>query len=299
MDLRSIATLLIDALTPMTPLLVASVGEIINERAGVVNIGIEGIMLLSAFTSTLAAALTGSPWLGLLVGMATGSAIGVLHGAISVFLNGDQIISGIGINMFAYGLCVMGLVRVWHSYGASPSISTVPSFSIGESSVSLLTLPAIPIAIAAWYLLNRTGLGLKIRACGEDPRSAEAMGVNVRFVRFWTTVLGATLMGYAGSFLVIAWIGQFTKDITSGIGFIALANVAFSNWNPMLAILGAYIFGFFNAVPYLLQISMGFARYAYLVKTIPYIATVAVLAAVARRAKLAMPRALGKPYIKE
>ncbi len=299
MDLHSLATLLLDALTPMTPLLAASVGEIINEKAGVVNIGIEGIMLLSAFTAALATALSGSPWLGLLVGMATGSAVGLLHGFVSVYLNGDQIISGIGINMFAYGLCVMGLVTVWHSYGASPPVPTVPSFSVGESSVSILTLPAVAMAVAAWYMLSRTGLGLRIRACGEDPRAAEAMGVNVRLVRLGTTILGATLMGYAGAFLVIGWIGQFTKDITSGIGFIALANVAFSNWSPLLAIAGAYIFGFFNAIPYLLQISMGFARYAYLVKTIPYLATVAALAIVARRARLAMPRALGKPYIKE
>ncbi|NPA96156.1 MAG: ABC transporter permease [Crenarchaeota archaeon] len=297
--MASWATLFVDALTPMTPLLVASVGEIINEKAGVVNIGIEGIMLLSAFAATLATFLSGSPLIGLAAGIGCGVAVGALHGFISVYLNGDQIISGIGINMFAYGLCVMGLVLTWHSYGASPSVPTLPSFKVGESSVSVLTIPSILIAVGAWYLITRTRAGLRIRACGEDPRSAEAMGINVHRVRFLSTLLGAALMGYAGAFLVIGWIGQFTKDITSGMGFIALANVAFSNWNPLLAILGAYIFGFFNAVPYVLQMAMGFARYAYLVKTIPYLATVAVLAIVARKARMAMPRALGKPYIKE
>jgi len=295
----NLATLFLDALTPMTPLLLATVGEIINEKSGVVNIGIEGTMLFSAFVAALVTAISNNPWLGLAGGIAGGVALGLLHGFISVYLKGDQIISGIGINMLAYGLCVMGLVMTWHSFGASPPVPILPSAAVAESSISVLTPVAIVVAVLAWLFLTRTGTGLRLCACGEDPRAAEAMGVNVELTRFLATVGGAALMGVAGAFLVVGWIGQFTRQITSGMGFIALANVAFSNWNPLLAILGAYIFGFFNAIPYVLQMAAGFARYAYLVKTIPYLATVAVLAIIARRARAAMPRALGKPYIKE
>ncbi len=295
----NVVTLFVGALTPMTPLLIAAVGEIINERSGVVNIGIEGTMLFSAFLTALVTAMLQNPWAGLLAGICGGIALGLLHAFISVYIKGDQIICGIGINMLAYGLCVMGLVMTWHSFGASPPVSTLPSIPAFKSSVSVLTPLSIAIAVSVWLFLQKTRLGLRLRACGEDPRAAEAMGVNVDLTRFCATLLGASLMGLAGAFLVVGWIGEFTRNITSGIGFIALADVAFSNWNPLLAILGAYIFGFFNAVPYVLQMSLGFSRYAYLVKVVPYLATVAVLAIIARKARAAMPKALGKPYIKE
>ncbi|MDJ0270950.1 MAG: ABC transporter permease [Aigarchaeota archaeon] len=285
------------ALTPMVPLLLGAVGEIITERAGVVNIGIEGIFLLSALTSAVVSFYTGNVTLAILVGLATGAVVGVLHGIISVYLRGDQIVSGVGLNLFAYGIGVITLITLWNTFGNSPPVKTVPKISIAGRPISPLTFITIAIAIAAWYFLFKTNAGLRLRACGEDPRAAEAMGVNIMRVRFLATILGATLAGLGGVYLSVDWVGQFTKEISAGRGFIALANVAFSNWNPLLAIIGAYIFGFFDASAIYLSITSAQPILTYLFKAIPYLGTLAVAAIFVGRARI--PAALGKPYIKE
>ncbi len=292
-----VADLLVMALTPMVPLLLGAVGEIITERSGVVNIGIEGIFLLSALTSAVVCFYTNNIVLALLVGLITGSLVGVLHGIISVYLRGDQIVSGVGLNLFAYGVGVITLITLWNTFGNSPPVKTVPKIIIARYPVSPLTFIAIIIAVLAWFFLFKTNAGLRLRACGEDPRAAEAMGVNIMRVRFLATILGATLAGLGGAYLSIDWVGQFTKEISAGRGFIALANVAFSNWNPLLAIIGAYIFGFFDALAIYLSITSTQPTLAYLFKVIPYLGTLAVVAIFVGRARI--PAALGKPYIKE
>ncbi len=290
--------LIFSALTSMVPLLLGATGEIIVEKSGVVNIGIEGIFLLSALTSTIVDYFTnGNLGLALLVGIATGAAVGVLHGVISVYLRGDQIVAGVGVNMFAYGIAVVALVSIWKTFGNSPSVATIPSIMIFGESMSPLVPTSIVIAIIAWYFLFRTNAGLRLRACGENPRAAEAMGINVLRIRFLATIVGAALAGLGGAYLSIDWVGQFTKEISAGRGFIALANVAFSNWNPLMAIVGALIFGFFDAVAIYLSIVSMQPALAYLFKIIPYVGTLAVVAIFARRAKL--PASLGVPYIKE
>ncbi|MCD6488395.1 MAG: ABC transporter permease [Desulfurococcales archaeon] len=301
--IEDILFILTNTLIYMVPILLAAVGEIITERAGIVNIGLEGIFILSSFSATVVAFSTGNPYLGFLVGILVGSLSGMLHGVISVYLRGDQIIAGVGYNSFAYGISVMGLITLWKQYGASPTVPTIPVITIAEKySISPITPLAIVIAIAAWYWLFKTTSGLKLRACGEDPRSAESMGVNVFRTRFYATILGATLTGIGGAYLSVGWIGQFTRYISAGRGFIALANVAFSNWNPLLAIIGGMVFGFFDVLAIYLQIKAQTvlaipAAYSYLFKTIPYIGTLAVVSIFIKRARI--PKALGKPYIKE
>lgn len=307
--IADIVSLISYTLISMVPLILAGVGEVITERSGVVNIGLEGILLLSAFTSTVITFNTGNPYLGLAVGILTGLASGVLHGIISVYLRGDQIIAGVGFNAFAYGISIMGLITIWQTHGSSPTVSKVPFvvIPIGEQatfSFSPITIVAIGIAIAAWWWLFKTPSGLKLRACGEDPHAAEAMGVNVFRTRFIATVIGATLAGLGGAYLVVGWIGQFTRYISAGKGFIALANVAFSNWNPLVAIIGGAIFGFFDVLSLYLPVKIqvlypgvNLTAVTYLFRTIPYVGTLAVVSIVIKKAK--MPRALGKPYIKE
>ena len=293
-------TLTLGVLDYMTPILVASVGEIIAERSGVVNIGIEGMMLFSAFAAAVAAYETGSPLLGLLAGVAAGLLLSLLHAVVSVYLNGDQIISGIGINFLAYGASVVGLYAVWGQPSASPPVPTLPSLVALGVSVASTSIAAIPIVIASWWMLEKTTLGLRLSACGEDPRSAEAMGVNVHRMRLLAVLIGGAMAGYAGAHLAVGVLGGFSKTITGpGRGFIALANVAFSNWNPLLAVLGAYVFGFFDTLSIALSEGLQQLALGYPVKTIPYLATIAVLAVVAKVRGTRMPRALGKPYIKE
>jgi ABC-type uncharacterized transport system permease subunit len=305
--MADVLNLLSNTFLSMTPLLLAATGEIIAEKSGVVNIGLEGIFLLSALTSTITTYYTGDPYLGLAAGLLVGLLSGLLHGVISVYLRGDQIIAGVGFNSFAYGLSILTLIFLWGDYSSSPKVPKINPWSTGVAGTNLvipqILVAALVIAVATWWVLERTGLGLKLKACGEDPRSAEAMGVNVNRMRLYSTVIGAGLAGLGGAYLSIGWLGSFTRTISAGRGFIALADVAFANWNPLLAILGAFVFGFADAsgtyLPIMLQRMTGtqFTAESYLFLTLPYITTLAVVAAIMKKVK--MPRALGKPYIKE
>ena len=284
------------SLTYMTPVLLASLGEIISERSGVVNIGVEGILLASAFTATVTSITLGNPLAGLLVGAIVGFLIGLLHGILSVYLRADQIIAGLAFNMIAYGLTVMGLIGLWGHHGASPRIKvSVDEISILGFHVNPISLASIVLALLAWYILRSTRVGLALRACGEDPRAAEAMGVNVNVYRVTATSIGGLLAGIGGAFLALEIVGQFTRGISAGRGFIALANVAFSGWNPLLAVPGAYIFGFLEAMSIYLQ--QGALGYEYVARTLPYLGILLVVTIFAWRA--IAPRSLAKPYVKE
>ena len=296
-ELSTIADLIFIAFGAMVPITLAALGEIITERAGVVNIGLEGIMLISSLTAAIATYYTDNPYLGLLAGIATGLLIGFVHALISVKLKGNQIVSGIGINIFAYGIVVVALVYIWGNYGQSAPLTSIPRVGVGTYAVSPIFILTILLGIGLYFFLFRTTAGLKLRACGEDPRSAEAMGVKVELVRIIATTVGAAFSGLAGAYMSVDYIGQFTKEITSGRGFIALANVVFSNWNPLFALVGGFIFGFSDAVARYLEIILMMPGLSYLFKTIPYLTTLVIVGIFFKRAR--MPRALGKPYIKE
>ncbi|MEZ0289562.1 MAG: ABC transporter permease [Sulfolobales archaeon] len=294
--------------TSMTPILLATVGEILTERSGVVNIGIEGIFLLSSFTAILIAFEYRDPYLGLLAGFLVGFISGIFHGFLSTYLRSDQIIVGVGFNMFAYGVGVFGLISVWSAHGASPPLlnkTQVIAIRVGDYDLILqpLFFASILLSVLIWLVLNKSSLGVMIRACGEDPRAAEISGMNVFMIRILSTALGGGLAGLGGAYLTVSWIGQYTRNISAGRGFIALANVAFSNWDPLLAILGAFIFSLFDVlsiyIPMKLSILYGyvFASQNNLFLTIPYISTLIVVTVISRRIR--MPRALGKPYVKE
>lgn len=295
-------------LTTMTPILLGSIGEILTERSGIVNIGIEGIFLLSSLAALVVTFETGNPYLGLLTGFVVGLVSGLLHGLMSVYLRSDQIILGIGYNMVAYGATVVAMISLWQTHGASPTLPVKTDVIIvriaGEPvSIQPMAIAAVALAVGVWWLLEKTSIGLMIRACGEDPHSAEISGVNVYRVRVLATALGAGLAGIGGAYLTVSWIGQFTRNISAGRGFIALANVAFSNWNPLTAVLGSLLFGFFDVLSLYLPIKLGavygvaFSSQNNLFLTIPYIMTLATVALISRRIR--MPRSLGQPYVKE
>ena len=301
--IEDIVSLTSQALVAMIPLLLASVGEIVTERSGVVNIGLEGILILSAFISSLVTFSTNDPYLGLLAGALSGLSAGLLHGFISVYLRGDQIIAGVGFNTFAYGISILGLINTWGHHGASPMVSKVP-FLGAPLYISPLLPVAFMIAIICWFWLFRTSSGLRLRACGEDPRAAEAMGVNVLRMRLLATIIGATLTGIGGAYIVVGWIGQFTRHISAGRGFIALAIVALSGWNPALAIAGSFIFGFFDAISLYLPVKiqlinpgLNLTSLSYIFRIIPYLGVLIIVSFFFRRGRA--PRDLGRPYIKE
>jgi len=290
------------------PILLASTGEIVVEKSGVVNIGIEGIFLLSSLTAVIVSFYTKNPVLGLITGSIIGLLYGLLHGFLSVYLRGDQVIAGVGFNSLAYGLSIITLIYLWGDYSGSPTVPKIPVIIINLGGENKLLIPpiliiALILSVFNWWLLEKTKIGLWIKACGEDPRSAEAMGVNVYKTRFLSTVYGGWLAGLGGAYLSVGWLGSFTRTISAGRGFIALANVAFSNWNPLIAILGALIFGLSDGasiyLPILLQKQTGvqYTAETYLFLTIPYVTTIIAVSLIMKRVKI--PRALGKPYVKE
>lgn len=282
----------------MTPLLLAAIGEIITELAGVVNIGLEGIMLLAGFTAVAAAEAWG-PLAGLLAGVLTGALVGLLHGWISVYLKGDQIISGLGINIFAFGFVAFGIEALWgvRGYYTPPPEAKVPR--IPGLGVSPTFIAAIVIAAASYYVLYKTGIGLKIRAVGEKPDAAESVGVHVERVQLAATIAGAALSGLAGAFLSIDWLAAITKELPAGRGFIALAIVNFANWNPLLALAGSGLFGFFWTLGEWVK-NIGTIKAIIpipLLNTIPYVATLVVTAGLIGKSR--PPTHIGRPYRRE
>ncbi|PNV77841.1 MAG: ABC transporter permease [Thermoproteota archaeon] len=277
----------------MVPITLAAIGEIIAERSGVVNIGLEGIIMLGALSSVYVGYFTGNLYLALLAGISTGIALGILHALISIYLAGDQIVVGVGLNLFAYGIGVVTLYLTWGTFANSPIIpkgAQIPKF-YGFSPFVPFT---IAVGIIAWYMIERTSIGLRLKAVGENPRAADSAGINVFKIRFFATLVGSVLAALGGVFLGLDWLASYTRDISAGRGFIALAMVVFSRWNPIIAVFSGLLFGFLFAIS--LSIPSGIVP-DQVIWSIPYIATVLVAAGFV--AKTRAPAALGKPYKRE
>jgi len=302
-----ILTLLENTLLSATVILFGALGAIVNEKSGVVNIGIEGIFVISAFSTVYFTLASGSLLVGMLAAVAISGLVGLIHGVISVYLRGDQVIAGVGLNMIAYGLAIVLMAATWGDYSQTPKIAKLQGLQLTVLDrvviVPVFAILALAIGVAEWFILEKTRYGLILKACGDEPRAAEAMGINVFRTRLIATVIGAVIMSLGGIYLVAEWFGNYTKATTAGRGFIALANEAFSNWNPGVAIIGALLFGLFEAlsisIPIELQSMLGqqFTAESYLFKMLPYIATIVVITLVMKRIR--MPRSLGKPYVKE
>ncbi len=299
LDLTMIFDIIRGTTFAMTPLVLAAVGEIFNERAGIVNIGLEGIMLISGFMAVVAAEMTLNPIIGVLAGVAIGAFIGLIHGYITAYLKGDHIISGLGINLFALGAVAFGIEAVWgvRGYHTPPDAAKVPDIPVLE--ISPIFIAMILLTIGTHYLLYRTSIGLKVRAVGENPEAADVVGVNVERVQLLATIYGAALTGLAGAFLSIDWLTAITKELPAGRGFIALALVNFANWSPLLALGGGLLFGFFWTLGEWIK-NMAAIKAVIpvtLMNTIPYIATLVVVAGLIGKSR--PPRYVGRPYKRE
>ncbi len=284
------------ALRAMVPVTLAAIGEVFAERAGVVNIGLEGILVISAFAAVVGAWLSGSPWVGLALGVLAGAAVGLLHGWISIYLKGDQIISGVGINLLGMGLVGFGSVVLWggKSYTVESALQ-IPGLPVPWGSLSPLVIVTVLAAPFTWWLLHKTAFGLRVKAVGENPEAADVVGVPVERVRLVAVVYGGMLGGLGGAFLSLDWLGTITNTLPAGRGFIALAAVVFSKLNPLLALFGGFLFGYFDALAIQLA-SAGGAGYQF-VRMIPYIATLIVVAGAIGRARF--PQAIAQPYRRE
>ena len=288
------------SLHAMVPITLAAIGETIEESAGLFNIGLEGMMLISALTGALGAEYTGSAVGGLLVGLSTGALLGLVFGVINTYWKGDQLITGVGINLLALGFVAFMLVNLgapgFHIVPRDVQIKLIP---LGVGAVSPLVFVTVVMAFVVYWLLHRTQLGIRIKAVGENPAAADVAGISVNAVRLGTAIAAGALIGLAGAYLSVDWFGAVTKEITAGRGFIALAIVVFSGLNPLLALLGGFIFGFFD----------GFATWVstypkikeiipwQFVAMAPYIVTLLVVAGAIGRVRF--PKALGIPYLRE
>jgi general nucleoside transport system permease protein len=285
-----------------TPLILGTLGVLLCERAGVLNLGIEGIMVAGAFTGWLTVYQGGSLWMGVGVAALVGALLGLLHGWLTVSLALSQHVSGLGITLLATSLASYGY-RV-----SFPKVSTPPTIQAFEpmtwlpipvlSAQTPLTLLALGLVPVIGYLLYRTPLGLAVRMVGENPAAAEGQGISVTAVRIGSIAAGSALMGVAGSFLTLAAFNAFYFNMVNGRGWVCVALVVFASWRPGKALLGALLFGFFDALQLRLQqsdaglfgVSLPYQVYLML----PYLLSIAALVLVARRA--AYPQALMKPY---
>jgi simple sugar transport system permease protein len=284
-----------------TPYIFASIGETFSQRSGVLNLGVDGIMLMGAFFGFYAVYATGSLLFGVLAALITGMVMGLAMAFISVTLKAEQGISGIGVYLFGLGmseLLFQKLIGTPQSVSGFsriniPGLSDIPIIGQIFFNHNLLVYVAFALVPIAAYILNRTTFGLMIRAVGQNPEAADAMGVNVARVRYITVTIGGMLSGLAGASLSIALLNVFQQNLTAGLGFIAVALVYFGRWKPYGVLVGALLFSFVNALQ--LQIgSIGLDIPSEFAVMAPYVITIIALIFASKR--MEKPTALTKPF---
>ena len=304
LDLLLAAPFWVAVLRIATPLILGTLGVLLCERAGVLNLGIEGIMVAGAFAGWLTVYLGAGLWTGVGVAAAVGALLGLLHGVLTVWLSLSQHVAGLGITLLATSLASFAYRVSFPKVDSPPTIQPfaemawlpVPVLN-AQTPLTLLALGLVPAL--AWVLM-RTPLGLAVRMVGENPAAAEGQGINVAAVRMGAIAAGSALMGVAGAFLTLAAFNAFYFNMVNGRGWICVALVVFASWRPGKALLGALLFAFFDALQLRLQQSSGglfgleLPYQLYLM--LPYVLSIVALVLVARRA--AYPQALMKPYRK-
>ena len=297
MSLSDILSLLRISLHAMVPLALTAVGEVIGETAGLFNIGLEGILLMSAFVAVLGAK-AGGPVVGLLVGMGVGAFVGLLFSVISTYWKGTQMVTGIGINLFAMGFVAFGLIQLGApGFHDVPKAVEVAKLRTPMGAMSPLIIVALVLPFLVFWFLKRTRAGLMLKAAGEAPEAADVAGININRIRLYATTFGGMLAGLGGAYMSVAWMGLVTKDLSAGRGFISLACVVFSGLNPLLALLAAFIFGLFQGLAEWVKTLPSKPIPGQFVSMLPYIITLLVVSGAIGRVRF--PKALGVPYKRE
>jgi simple sugar transport system permease protein len=283
-----------------TPLVWAAIGGLYSERSGVINVALEGLMLAGAFTAAAMTFYSGSPWIGLLGGMLAGALVAAVLAVACIRFQANEVVAGMGINILLLGLPAVLSGALFSSSGSTPQIARqnlVPEFG----QVSALSLLALGVVMATSYVLFRTPFGLRLRAVGENPEAADAAGVRVERLRYSAVILSGVLAGVGGAYLSIGQASLFTRNMTAGRGFIALAALIFGKWRPVQTMLACLLFGFAEALTIQMQgvakLPSGEEIPVQFVQMIPYVVTIVVLAGFIGHSRA--PAALGVPYVKE
>jgi general nucleoside transport system permease protein len=283
-----------------TPLTYAAIGGMFSERSGVVNIGLEGMMLSGAFFAALGADKFGSWEMGLVCGAVSGAAFALVHAIMAIHLRADQIVSGTAINFLALGVTGYFFIQVYGENGTPGDLPRIPDVHIGFlgkvfGQLNLMIWLSFLLLIVAHITLFKTPIGLRIRSVGEHPRAADTVGISVYGTRYAAVILSGMLAALGGAYLSIGYVGSFNENMTAGRGFIALAAVIFGNWRPFGAFGAALLFGGSTALSFRLAQPWGSA--SVLFQALPYVLTLIAVAGVIGRS--IPPAAVGRPYVKQ
>lgn len=298
--IESVFAILASTIRFAVPYVLAGLGGTYSERSGVVNIGLEGMMLSGAFTSVAVTNITGNAWIGLLAAIMVGMLLGLIHAVVCISFKADQIVSGLAIIIFAAGITVFfswllfnktqvkaeGLLRV-------PFLHDIPAFKLLFSEIPPLVFVTMVIVVVSHFVIFKTVFGLRLRSVGEHPQAADTLGISVYRMRYWGVIISGALSGMAGAYLSLEHAHYFVKGISGGRGFIGLASMIFGKWTPFGTAGAGLLFGFGEAIkPYLPKIVP-----SQFIDMIPYILTIFVLTSAIGRAT--PPAAIGVPYNKE
>ena len=281
--------LLASMLRLATPLILAALGGLYSERAGIINIALEGLMLAGAFTAATVTYYSRNPWVGLLAAMTAGVVVASIHAVACIRYKADQVVTGTAINILFLGVPALLSGALFDSTGATPQIPREDLLQYAPMVIAFLLVPL------TWYVLNRTPFGLRLRAVGENPEAADMAGISVARIRYTAVLLSGALAALGGAYLSIGQSSLFTRNMTAGRGFIALAALIFGKWRPVQTLLACLFFGLAEAVAIQMQ-GVGNIPVQF-IQIIPYVLTVVVLAGFIGLSRA--PRSLGVPYQKE
>lgn len=299
------SAILLTVVTAATPLLLAALGELVAERSGVLNLGVEGMMIMGAVTAFLAASATGSPLLGVLVAGLVGVLMAGLFAALVLGLAANQVASGLALTIFGLGLAGLlgeGLVgQPGEKLGpiAPSAVGDIPLVGSVLAQLDILTVASFALTAAVALVLTRTRVGLTLRAVGDRPQAAHALGLPVLLLRLLATLFGGLCAGLAGAYLTLVYTPQWVENMTAGRGWIALALVVFASWRPLRVLAGAYLFGAVTIAQFHAQ-ALGVDVPSQLLAALPYLATVVVLVVIARDRRATLvntPASLGRPFV--
>lgn len=291
-----------------TPILLAALGEMLSELSGVLNLGVEGMMLAGAVCGFMVALHTGDPWWGLLAAVIAGGLMALIHAFLTITLRANQVVSGLALTIFGTGLSgyigksLIGLpLPVTFRPVSIPVLSDIPVLGPILFQHDVLVYLSYALVALLWFFLFRTKKGLELRSVGENPGAADLAGINVFRMRYVFVIAGGMLAGLAGAYLSLAYAPSWLENMTAGRGWIAVALVIFATWHPGKALLGSFLFGTIDVLGFHLQ-NFGIMIPSFFLKMLPYAITIAVLIVVTRETKtrrVAAPEALGIPYNRE
>ncbi len=304
MNIETLSSLLSDTLRAATPLVLAALGELIAEKAGVLNLGVEGMMLVGAVSGFIAASVTGNIFFGLIIAIVAGIAIALIHAVLTISLAANQVATGLALTIFGSGLSafigtgyvgktITGLQPI-----GIPILKSIPLIGTALFNQDILVYGSVALVILVWWFLRQTRAGLVLRSIGESPDSADALGLPVTQMRYLAVLFGGALAGLAGAYLSLAYTPLWAENMSSGRGWIAIALVVFATWKPERILLGAYLFGGVSAISLVLQ-TIGVNISPYLLSSLPYLATILVLVLISKdatRIQLGAPASLGQPF---